>query len=77
MNAIVGFGVNKVMAPRIAASIMFVVGPAMAVLPMIFLSIKLPDIITAPGLMSLKGDKMLMSVISAPHSVRRNSAHRP
>lgn len=65
-------------APKIVASNMFVAGPAKAVLPMIFLSTKLPLIITAPGEMSLKmGEKMLMSVISAPHVVSRNSAHRP
>ena len=63
------------MIPSAAASVMLVNGPAMAVLPIIFLSTKLPVIITAPGEMILNsGETTDTSVINAPKSVRRNSA---
>lgn len=77
MNAIVGLGARMVMVARVAASMMFVVGPAMAVLPMIFLSMMPPLIMTAPGLMSFSGEIIETIVINAPQSVRRNSAHKP
>jgi len=77
MKLIAGLVVMRLLIPRAAASMMFVVGPAMAVLPMILLSTKLPLIITAPGEMSFSGLIMLTSVMSAPHVVSRNSAHNP
>ena len=57
---------------------MFVAGPAMETSPMSF-SREGPEIITAPGEMSLKGVGRIMSsrVIAVPQRVRRNSAHMP
>ena len=54
----------------------FVRGPARAVFPAISLSIG-PEIITAPGDISLIGETIDSRVISAPNVVSRNSAHRP
>lgn len=77
MEKIRGSGVRTAMTPRITARVMLVNGPAMAVFPTIFRSTKPPAIITAPGEMILNsGEIMEISVMSAPHSVRRNSAQR-
>jgi len=53
-------------------------GPAMAVLPIVFLFMD-PAIITAPGEMILIGTLGIAErrVNKAPKSVRRNSAHSP
>jgi len=56
--------------------VMFVKGPARAVLPKVSLLIG-PEIITAPGEIIFKGETIERRVISAPNMVNRNSAHNP
>lgn len=55
---------------------MFVIGPAMDIFPTSFKRAG-PDIITAPGDISLKGVNTEIKVRTAPHVVKRNSAHNP
>ena len=57
---------------------MFVIGPAIEILP-ISSMLAGPEIITAPGEITLKayGKIMKTAVKMLPHNVRRNSAHRP
>ena len=55
---------------------MFVIGPAIDVLPKSSIVIG-PDIMTAPGEINLKGKKIESKVINAPQVVKRNSDHNP
>jgi len=56
---------------------MFVIGPAMDVFPMLFMSAD-PAIITAPGDIILKSGVITeINVKMAPMSVSLNSAHNP
>ena len=71
------WGKRNVPTRKIVDNAMFVVGPAMAVFPMLFVS-AYPEIMTAPGDMILKSGVIVeISVRIAPVSVSLNSAHRP
>jgi hypothetical protein len=63
--------------PRNAVDkMMFVAGPAIEIFP-ISSMLAGPEIITAPGDIILKGIRIEMHVMRAPHKVKRNSAHNP
>lgn len=64
-------------APKNAAPIaMLMIGPAIDIFAISSIRAG-PEIITAPGEISLIGETIEIRVIMAPHVVRRNSAHKP
>jgi hypothetical protein len=58
------------------ARLIFVIGPAIDVFPIVFLSAT-PPTMTAPGEIILKGDIIVNNVMRAPNMVILNSAHNP
>ncbi len=68
--------VKKAPANEANAMVRFTHGPAMEIFP---ISSRLagPAIITAPGAISRSGVNTEINVITAPHGVSLNSAHKP
>lgn len=55
---------------------MLVAGPAIEIFPISSMRV-CPEIMTAPGAIILKGNRIDMNVKMAPQRVNRNSAHKP